>query len=144
MTRAATTTDAVGSTVGTEGRRIGWAARRSDGTAQVSGAVRAAWAGLAALVVLAIWWALAATGTWSEIILPTPAKVWDAFVQSVTTHDGRRGLSGYYLWEHLWASLWRILRGVFWAFVIGVPIGLALGTWRRFELLIEPMISFLR
>ena len=33
-------------------------------------------------------------------------------MQSVTVHDGRRGLSGYYLWEHLWASLWRILRGV--------------------------------
>ncbi|MGB8861845.1 MAG: ABC transporter permease [Ilumatobacteraceae bacterium] len=128
----------------TEGRRVAWAARRTDGTHRVSGVVRAGSAAAAALIVLALWWVLAASGAWSEIILPTPAKVWHAFIQSVTIHDGRRGISNYYLWEHLWASLWRILRGVFWAFVIGAPIGLALGTWRPFELIAEPMISFLR
>ncbi len=32
----------------------------------------------------------------------------------------------------------------FWAFVIGVPLGLALGLWRPFELIAEPMVGFLR
>jgi taurine transport system permease protein len=110
----------------------------------VAGHTRIAGAVGAAALVLVVWWILAASGTWSEIILPTPAKVWHAFIQSVTVHDGQRGLSGYYLWQHLWASLWRILRGLAWAFVIGVPLGLALGLWRPFELIAEPMVGFLR
>lgn len=128
----------------TEGRRIAWAARRADGTHTTSRASRLFGAVSAAVLVLAVWWLLASSGTWSEIILPTPAKVWDAFVQSVTVHDGRRGLSNHYLWEHLWASLWRILRGVCWALLVGVPIGLALGLWRPFELIGEPIVGFLR
>lgn len=128
----------------TEGRRIAWAARRSEGLHRTSGGAHIAGAVIAAGLVLALWWVLAGSGAWSEIILPTPGKVWHAFVQSVTVHDGHRGLSGYYLWEHLWASLWRIARGVFWAFLIGLPIGLALGMWRPFELVAEPIIGFLR
>ena len=120
-----------------------WAAR-TDGTDRVGAHTRIASAIVAALIVFLVWWILAASGTWSEIILPTPAKVWHAFIQSVTVHDGQRGLSGYYLWQHLWASLWRILRGVAWAFVLGVPLGLALGLWRPFELVVEPMVGFLR
>jgi len=128
----------------TEGRRIAWAARRSGGSPDRQGPTRLLGAALAAALVLALWWVLATSGHGGEIILPTPAKVWDAFIQSVTVHDGRRGLSGYFLWEHLWASLWRIVRGVFWALLIGLPIGLALGMWRPFELVAEPIIGFLR
>ena len=75
---------------------------------------------------------------------PDPGKVWDAFVQSVTVHDGRRGLSDHYLWEHLWASLWRILRGVFWAFVIGCLSASRSALWRPFERVAEPIVGFLR
>jgi taurine transport system permease protein len=128
----------------TDGRRVAWAARRTDGTDRVAAHTRLGSALLAAVLIVAVWWVLAASGTWSEIILPTPAKVWHAFIQSVTIHDGQRGLSGYYLWQHLWASLYRILRGVLWAFVIGAPLGLALGIWRPFELVVEPMVGFLR
>lgn len=128
----------------TEGRRIAWAARRAHGAAPLARGLRPFGVALAALLVLAVWWLAAASGRWSQLILPSPGKVWDAFVQSVTVHDGRRGLSNEYLWVHLWASLWRILRGVFWGFLIGAPIGLALGVWRPFELIAEPIIGFLR
>ncbi len=131
-------------TVPTDGRRVAWAARRTDDSDRIGAHTRVASAVAAAALVFAVWWILAASGTWSEIILPTPAKVWHAFIQSVTVHDGQRGLSGYFLWQHLWASLWRILRGVAWAFVLGVPLGLALGLWRPFELIVEPMVGFLR
>jgi taurine transport system permease protein len=127
----------------TDGRRIAWAAQRTDPRPLRRGA-RALGALIAVLLVLAVWTALAASGRWSEILLPSPAKVWHAFVQSVTMHDGRRGLSDHYLWEHLWASLWRILRGVWWGAVLGIPLGLALGLSRRFELVAEPIVSFMR
>jgi taurine transport system permease protein len=137
-------TTLVETTIAYEGTRVGWAARRVEGTAASTAGRRIAGGAAAVSLVLVVWWALAASGSWSEIILPAPGRVWDAFVQSVTVHDGRRGLSGYYLWEHLWASLWRILRGVFWALAIGLPIGLALGMWRPFELVAEPIVGFLR
>ncbi len=126
----------------TDGRSVSWISRRHEGGSQV----RNKWlyGVLSALVVLGVWWLVTAVGVWSELILPSPSKVWRAFIQSVTVHDGQTGLSGYYLWEHLWASLWRILKGVIWAVIVGVPLGLALGIWNRFELFVGPIVSFLR
>ncbi len=95
-------------------------------------------------VLLAVWWAVAAAEIWSDLIVPGPDKVWDAFVQSVTSDGRRRGLSGHYLWEHLFASLGRISKGVGWGIVIGVPLGLALASVRGVRVVVEPYVSFLR
>lgn len=132
------------STPSTDGRRIAWAARRADGPAPTARGRRLLGSLTAIVLVGGLWWAVTAAGIWSSIILPSPATVWRAFIQSVTVHDGHRGLSNHYLWEHLWASLWRILNGVFWAIVVGVPLGVALGLWRPFELVVEPIVGFLR
>lgn len=140
----AATGDAAEAVVRDEGRRIAWAARRHEPAHGEPRWTRPAWAVTAALIVLGVWWALAASHAWSELILPSPAKVWRAFVQSVTTHDGRRGVAGFYLWQHLWASLQRILQGLVRGILLGVPLGLVLGTWRRFELLVEPIVAFVR
>ena len=126
----------------TDGRSMTWVSRRHEGGPQVRN--RWAYGVFSALVVLGVWWVVSAAGVWSELILPSPSRVWRAFIQSVTVHDGQTGLSGYYLWEHLWASLWRILKGVVWAVIVGVPLGLALGIWNRFELFVGPIVSFLR
>ena len=128
----------------TEGVQIGWVARLETGRIRKARGVRFAGALAAVLGVLAIWYGVTAAGWWSEIILPPPSKVWSAFIDSVTVHDGRTGLSDAYLWEHVWASLWRILRGVFWGAVLGAPVGLALGLSRSFEAIAEPLVSFLR
>ncbi|MFM8857524.1 MAG: ABC transporter permease [Actinomycetota bacterium] len=98
----------------------------------------------ATLGILVLWWIVSAIGIWSEIILPSPGQVWDAFVESVTSDGARRGLSDHLLWEHLAASLWRIVRGVFWGVVIGIPLGLALGLSRAIEAWAEPIVGFLR
>jgi taurine transport system permease protein len=106
---------------------------------------RHALAKLASLgVVLGVWWLVVELQIWSELIVPGPGKVWDAFVQSVTSDGRRRGLSGHYLWEHLFASLGRILRGVGWGILIGVPVGLLLATVRPVRTIVEPYVSFLR
>lgn len=126
----------------TDGRTVSWVARRHDGAHVVRH--RYAYTLASVVGVFAVWWAVTAAGVWSELILPSPAKVWDAFIQSVTQHNGQKGVSGYYLWEHLWASMWRILKGVLWATIVGVPLGLALGVWQKAELLLGPIVSFLR
>ena len=43
--------------------------------------------------------------------MPTPTSVWDQLIKTSTVHDGIRGYSGTLLYEHLWASIRRILQG---------------------------------
>ena len=74
----------------------------------------------AARLPLGAWWLVAALHVWPELFVPAPQAVWARRGDSVTVHDGRVGLSGHYLWEHVWASLWRLLRGVGLAIVAGV------------------------
>lgn len=99
---------------------------------------------LSLAVLIGIWWAVAALKIWPELFVPRPSAVWDRFVESVTIHNGQRGLSGYYLWEHLWASLVRIFGGVLWGVAFGLVLGLALATSKWFRLIAEPYVNFVR
>lgn len=99
---------------------------------------------LSLAVVFGLWWLLTALELWSSLILPSPADVWHAFVQSVTTEGPRRGLSGHFLWEHLGASLQRILKGVGYAIIVGTLLGLLLASVRWIRIVVEPWVSFLR
>ncbi|MBT2879095.1 ABC transporter permease [Streptomyces sp. McG5] len=96
------------------------------------------------LLFLALWQAVAAAGTWSETLVPPPAKVWDAFLAVSTTRDGVRGYNGTYLVEHLGISLRRIAFGAGVGIALGVLLGLVMGTVRWVRSLFEPWISFLR
>lgn len=96
------------------------------------------------LLFLALWQLLAAAGTWSETLVPAPAKVWDAFVDVSGTHDGVRGYNGTTLIEHLGISLRRIALGAGIGIVIGVLFGVLMGTVGWFRALFEPWITFLR
>ena len=102
------------------------------------------------LGVLFVWWFVTWMGWIRPLYLPPPGEVWDAFVRANTDHpisEGSdrivRGEQGYYLWEHLLASLQRIAVGVGAAIVVGVPLGLLMGTtW--LGVVLEPYLSFLR
>jgi taurine transport system permease protein len=99
---------------------------------------------LSLAVFLSLWWLIAELDVWSDLFVPDPTAVLDRLVDGETTHAGARGLSGYYLHEHLWHSLWRILRGLFWAIAFGVPLGLLLGTVAPFRVVVEPYVTFVR
>lgn len=95
-------------------------------------------------IFLLAWWIVTALQIWPELFVPRPQAVWDRFVDSVTVHDGNVGLSGHYLWEHLWASLWRLIRGVGLAIVAGIAVGLLLATFRPVRMVAEPWVTFVR
>lgn len=99
---------------------------------------------LSVVAMLAVWWIVAELEIWDPVFVPHPSSVWTRFVESVTTHDGQRGLSGYLLSEHLWASLWRILQGLAWAIIIGLPLGLAIAVLPGVGPLVEPGLNFVR
>jgi taurine transport system permease protein len=67
---------------------------------------------------------------YSQIIgprtLPSPGDTWTQFNRLRTT-----GFQGTTLWEHAATSLWRVLRGMFWGSLIGIPIGFAMGLGSR-------------
>lgn len=88
-------------------------------------------AGVAGLIAL---WSGAVTLGHSRI-LPGPWKVMLGIVDLA-----RRGL----LVKHVVASLFRVTWGYLSAVVLGVPLGLALGWWRRAELAINPFLQILR
>lgn len=75
----------------------------------------------------------------TPLFLPSPAEVWTKFV-SVSTE----GYQGRTLLEHAWASLQRIFGAFFFAVVLGVPVGIAMGTNRIFRGLFDPPIEFYR
>ncbi len=122
-------------------RRAGTATRRAD---RIARSRRVGLRVLAVVALVGIWWAITAVGIWPELIVPRPSSVWQRFVESVTTHDGVRGLEGHYLWEHLWASGKRLVVGVTLAIVVGVPIGLAMATVRPLRTVTEPFMNFVR
>jgi len=90
-------------------------------------------------VALAGWAAAARFGGVSPTFLPSPGKVFDAFVDAQV--DGYRG---YTLLAHVGFSLYRIFAGFILAVVFGVPVGLIMGRYRALYAIIDPFIEFFR
>jgi NitT/TauT family transport system permease protein len=80
-------------------------------------------------------WHLAAVYLVSSVLFPPPAVV--------LRKGWTLALSGV-LWEHLSASLQRILAGFLAGSLLGMPIGLAMGSFRPVRRLLEPYTEFLR
>ena len=88
--------------------------------------------GFASLFVL---WHLASIYLVSSVLFPPPAVVFRKAVILVRT-----GV----LLEHLWASAQRILIGFIAGSLLGIPIGLAMGSFRPVRQVLEPYTEFLR
>lgn len=88
--------------------------------------------GFASLFVL---WHLASIYLISSVLFPPPAIVFRKAVILV-----RNGV----LLEHLWASVQRILVGFIAGSLLGIPIGLAMGSFRPVRQVLEPYTEFLR
>ena len=76
--------------------------------------------------------------------MPYPSTVWQAFIDTSTTHDGVRGYAGYLLWEHLYMTLRRVFAGVIIGVALGVLLGLAMGSISWLRSVLEPWLTFLR
>lgn len=102
-------------------------------------------------LVLAGWTVVSAAGVVDPLYLPSPGAVWEAFVRANTLHliaDGVDryviGEQGYYLWEHLLASLQRIAVGVGAAILLGPLVGFVMGMVAPVRWVAEPVLNFLR
>ncbi|EWS81409.1 ABC transporter permease [Brachybacterium phenoliresistens] len=103
------------------------------------------------LLVILLWWAVAALRLIDPLYLPGPGAVLSAFVDAnrclvVDEASGRTvcGVQNYYLWEHLVASLQRIGLGVALAVVAGVVLGFLMSMWEPVNTALAPYLNFLR
>lgn len=103
------------------------------------------------VVVLALWWLVTALQLVPVLYLPSPGAVLNAFVQANSCRPVAEGLSrtvcgeyNYYLWEHLLASLQRIVIGVGGAVLVGLAVGFLMGSSRWLQIAFEPYLNFLR
>jgi len=91
------------------------------------------------VAIIALWVGVTAAGLVSPLFLPSPAQVWSGAVDLFET-----GYNGTSLLHHIGISLVRVLAGFGTGAVVGTMVGLAMGSWRGFNVAVEPYIEFLR
>lgn len=92
------------------------------------------------LVLLAVWWAVAAQQWVSPLFLPSPEKVLVKLIDIA----GPQGFMDATLWQHLAASLGRILVALLAAVIIGIPVGIAMGLSPTVRGILDPLIELYR
>ncbi|MGG7523771.1 taurine ABC transporter permease TauC [bacterium BS0013] len=92
------------------------------------------------LVLLAVWWVVAAQQWISPLFLPPPGQV----LAKLITIAGPQGFMDATLWQHLGASLARILVALLAAVIIGIPVGIAMGLSPTVRGILDPLIELYR
>ena len=86
-----------------------------------------------------IWFEFTRRGMVSEIFVPSPAGVWETFVDLMT-----EGYHGHNLMQHNLVSLERVMIGWVIATIISVPLGLAMGLSSKVRAVFDILIEFYR
>ncbi|MEJ4046844.1 taurine ABC transporter permease TauC [Erwinia sp. SLM-02] len=92
------------------------------------------------VVVVAVWWLVTALQLVAPLFLPPPQQV----LQKLLTIAGPTGFMDATLWQHLGASLTRILIALLAAVVIGVPVGIFMGLSETVRGILDPLIELYR
>jgi taurine transport system permease protein len=89
------------------------------------------------VVILLLWWLVAQTDWVPHLFLPTPSEV------LTTAHSiWVDGYANATLWEHLSASLGRILTAALIAIALGIPVGISMGLSRWTKGILDTPIEF--
>jgi NitT/TauT family transport system permease protein len=90
-------------------------------------------------VILFLWYLVTDRGWVSSFVLPSPASLWSEFQVLLT-----KGYAGKSFTEHILASLFRTFTGLGLGILLGVPLGLLMGSSRVANAVLGPIFSFLR
>ncbi|WJY66959.1 ABC transporter permease [Corynebacterium auris] len=103
------------------------------------------------VALIAIWWAITHFSQISPVILPSPVDVARQLVETNLCQEhgegsARRtcGVQGYFLWQHLLATVQRVAVGFGAGIIFGVVLGWLLASNRVVRAIIEPYVSFMR
>lgn len=90
---------------------------------------------MAFALLLLLWSALTYGGYVPALFLPTPGAIVTSAVDLFNEFD---------LMADVWASVLRVTAGFLMAAVIGVPLGVMMGSLKTFEAFFEPFLGFIR
>ena len=91
------------------------------------------------VILLLIWFLVSALHLIPELFLPSPAAVWNKFLQV-----SQQGFMKATLWQHLAQSIGRVFSALIFAIIIGVPLGLWMGLNRWTRAVLDPLVELLR
>lgn len=91
------------------------------------------WIIISCVFAISLW--LFAAAKW-PIVFAGPGAVWASFVD--------KGIHGHILWEHIGASISRVLSGFSIAFVLAIPAAFLMAWYEPFRNVVEPWIQFVR
>ncbi len=91
-------------------------------------------------LLLLLWWGITALGLVAPLFLPPPQVV----LQKLILIASPQGFMDATLWQHLGASLARMLVALFFAALIGIPVGIAMGLSPAIRGLLDPLIELYR
>ena len=86
------------------------------------------------LLILALWYAIRASGLVSPALVPAPHLVFTKAVE----------LAGDRLWRDIYISTQRVFIGVTLGVALAVPVGVCLGWYQGLRSFIDPVINFFR
>ncbi|WP_277561305.1 taurine ABC transporter permease TauC [Acinetobacter beijerinckii] len=91
------------------------------------------------LSVLVIWYLITVLKIVPSLFLPSPQAVWQKFLEV-----SQQGFMKATLWQHLAASISRVLLALVAAIAIGVPLGLWMGLNKWVRAVLDPLVELLR
>lgn len=94
---------------------------------------------LSVFTLLLLWYVITALKIIPPLFLPTPAAVWQKFLEV-----SQQGFMQATLWQHLAASITRVLLALVAAIIVGVPLGLWMGLNKWVRAVLDPLVELLR
>ena len=94
---------------------------------------------LSIALLLGLWFLITNAGWIKPLFLPSPQAVWEQFVLYASGQANDKPL-----WQHLAASLLRVLLAFALACITAVPLGIAMGTSRIVRGIFDPPLEFYR
>jgi taurine transport system permease protein len=90
-------------------------------------------------VIFLIWHIITKLEIFTPTLLPSPGRVWNAFLNLT-----REGYNGIPLWMHLLTSFKRLLVSMLFAIIFALPLGLLSGYFKKVEAIIDSIVEFYR
>lgn len=91
------------------------------------------------LVIFILWYILSNCGKFSDVIIPSPQKVFSSFIDI-----SKNGYKGYSLFQHFTSSMIRLLSAYLLVIITVIPLGLLSGYNSKVRAILEPIVEFAR
>ncbi len=92
------------------------------------------------IVFVALWQILSDTGIISSKKLPSPLTLLETFIYKLSHTNPDGGL----IQEHMLVSLWEAVLGFALGMGIGVPLGIAMAWFKRFDMFFKPVFDIIK